>query len=77
MSFNMQPFGPVALQTSEEKQMGMFLHLSGACICPGMADRDGSAHNSVADAKREDARPRRSRQDGHQLDDLGDDLFRG
>lgn len=25
----MQPFGPVALQTSEEKQMGMFLHLSG------------------------------------------------
>lgn len=29
MSFNMQPFGPVALQTSEEKQMGMFLHLSG------------------------------------------------
>lgn len=26
---NMQPFGPVALQTSEEKQMGMFLHLSG------------------------------------------------
>lgn len=29
MSYNMQPFGPVALQTSEEKQMGMFLHLSG------------------------------------------------
>lgn len=29
MSFNMQPFGPVALQTSEEKQMGLFLHLSG------------------------------------------------
>ncbi|MEQ1642727.1 MAG: DUF4870 domain-containing protein [Pyrinomonadaceae bacterium] len=27
--YNMQPFGPVALQTSEEKQMGMFLHLSG------------------------------------------------
>ncbi len=29
MSFNIQPMGPVALQTSEEKQMGMFLHLSG------------------------------------------------
>ncbi len=29
MSFNMQPMGPNALQTPDEKQMGMFLHLSG------------------------------------------------
>lgn len=28
MSFNMQPMQPVYLQTSEERQMGMFLHLS-------------------------------------------------
>lgn len=29
MSYQMQPMGPTSLQTSEEKQMGMFLHLSG------------------------------------------------
>jgi uncharacterized Tic20 family protein len=29
MSFNMQPMGPTSLQTPDEKQMGMFLHLSG------------------------------------------------
>jgi hypothetical protein len=29
MSYQMQPMGPMSLQTSEEKQMGMFLHLSG------------------------------------------------
>lgn len=28
MSFNMQPMAPSALQTSEQRQMGMFLHLS-------------------------------------------------
>ena len=28
MSFNMQPMQPSALQTSEQRQMGMFLHLS-------------------------------------------------
>ncbi|HQZ96179.1 MAG TPA: DUF4870 domain-containing protein [Pyrinomonadaceae bacterium] len=29
MSYQMQPMGPMSLQTAEEKQMGMFLHLSG------------------------------------------------
>jgi len=29
MSFNMQQMQPMALQTQEERQMGMFLHLSG------------------------------------------------
>lgn len=29
MSYNIQPMGPRQLQTSDEKQMGMFLHLSG------------------------------------------------
>lgn len=29
MSYQMQPMGPMGLQTSEERQMGMFLHLSG------------------------------------------------
>ncbi len=29
MSFNMQPMQPSALQTQEQRQMGMFLHLSG------------------------------------------------
>jgi len=29
MSFNMQNMPPMALQTQEERQMGMFLHLSG------------------------------------------------
>jgi uncharacterized Tic20 family protein len=28
MSYQMQSFGPAALQTAEERQMGMFLHLS-------------------------------------------------
>ena len=28
MSYDMQPQGPTALQTPDEKQMGMFLHLS-------------------------------------------------
>lgn len=28
MSFNMQPMAPSALQTAEQRQMGMFLHLS-------------------------------------------------
>jgi uncharacterized Tic20 family protein len=28
MSYQMQSFGPTALQTAEERQMGMFLHLS-------------------------------------------------
>ena len=28
MSYNMQPMGPSSLQTADEKQMGMFLHLS-------------------------------------------------
>jgi uncharacterized protein len=28
MSYEMQPMYPAALQTAEEKQMGMFLHLS-------------------------------------------------
>lgn len=28
MSFNMQPMAPSALQTPEQRQMGMFLHLS-------------------------------------------------
>jgi uncharacterized Tic20 family protein len=29
MSYNIQPMGPRQLQTADEKQMGMFLHLSG------------------------------------------------
>ena len=29
MSYQMQPMGPMGLQTPEERQMGMFLHLSG------------------------------------------------
>lgn len=29
MSYNIQPMGPRQLQTPDEKQMGMFLHLSG------------------------------------------------
>lgn len=29
MSYQMQPMGQMSLQTAEEKQMGMFLHLSG------------------------------------------------
>lgn len=29
MSYNMQPMGPTSLKTADEKQMGMFLHLSG------------------------------------------------
>lgn len=28
MSFNMQPMQPTALQTTEQRQMGMYLHLS-------------------------------------------------
>ncbi|MFT3744713.1 MAG: DUF4870 domain-containing protein [Pyrinomonadaceae bacterium] len=28
MSYQMQPMGPVSLQTADEKQMGMFLHLA-------------------------------------------------
>jgi uncharacterized Tic20 family protein len=28
MNYNMQPMGPAALQTSDERQMGLFLHLS-------------------------------------------------
>ena len=28
MSYNMQSFGPTSLQTPEQRQMGMFLHLS-------------------------------------------------
>lgn len=28
MSYNMQPMGPSALQTADEKQMGLILHLS-------------------------------------------------
>ena len=28
MSFNMQPMAPSALQTADQRQMGMFLHLS-------------------------------------------------
>ena len=29
MSYNIQPMGPSSLQTAEERQMGLFLHLSG------------------------------------------------
>lgn len=29
MSYNIQPMGPRQLQTPDEKQMGMFIHLSG------------------------------------------------
>ena len=29
MSYNMQPMGQTSLQTADERQMGMFLHLSG------------------------------------------------
>jgi uncharacterized Tic20 family protein len=29
MSYNMQPMGPRQLQTPDERQMGMFIHLSG------------------------------------------------
>lgn len=28
MSFNMQPMGPTSLQTPDQRQMGLFLHLS-------------------------------------------------
>ena len=28
MNYNMQPMGPAALRTSDERQMGLFLHLS-------------------------------------------------
>ncbi|MGE3466423.1 MAG: DUF4870 domain-containing protein [Pyrinomonadaceae bacterium] len=29
MSYNMQQMGPTSLQTADERQMGLFLHLSG------------------------------------------------
>lgn len=37
MSFEMQPMPPMSLQTQEERQMGMFLHLSqlASLVVPG------------------------------------------
>ncbi len=70
MSYQMQYQQPSSLQTPEQRQMGMFLHLSQLANADHSACRDRDPDRHLANAERKNAGTRRSRQDGRQLDDL-------
>ena len=71
MRYNMQYSPQTSLQTPEQKQMGLFLHLSQYRLCSFIFPL-GIVLPIVLWQTQKDkiAGARRTRQDGHQLDDL-------